>query len=178
MSNSEENSPETMLYPQIALELAEMVRVDQDMRERSQKEEGFWDYEIDKKNTERMKEIIAEIGWPTRTKVGEEGMKDAWLLVQHADHDVEFQRQCLVLMHAENPGEVRKRDIAYLTDRIRVNEGNLQVYGSQFDDEGGVFTPKPIEDEERVDERRKEMELGTLEEGVAEMHEKYEEIRP
>jgi hypothetical protein len=173
MTNSQEGSPEVVEYPKIVAELEERVRIDQEMRTRWQKKEKPWDEKVDKTNTERMKEIVAEIGWPTRTKVGEEGMKDAWLLVQHADRDVEFQKQCLELMKLEDLGEVRKGDIAYLTDRVRVNEGKLQVYGSQFNDEGGVFTPKPIEDVERVDERRKEMELGTLEEGIAEMYEKY-----
>ena len=150
-----------------------MVRVDQEMRTKNIKDAEFWDEEIDRKNTERMKEIISEIGWPTRTKVGEKGMKDAWLLVQHADHDLEFQRQCLELMQAENSDEVGKKNLAYLVDRVRVNEGRLQLYGSQFGEKDGVFVPKPIEDEEHINERRKEMDMGTMAEGIAEMNEKY-----
>lgn len=168
------NLPETMLYPQISSELEEMVRVDQEMRKKNIRDEEFWDEKIDRKNTERMKEIIAEIGWPTRTKVGEIGMKNAWLLVQHADHDLEFQKQCLELMQSENPNEVGKKNLAYLIDRVRLHEGRPQLYGSQFTGEKGKFIPRPIEDEERVDERRKEMGMDTLAEGIAEMNEKYD----
>ncbi len=172
MQNPSE-SVENILYPQIATELEDMVRIDQEMRHKHNEDSEFWDEDIDRKNTERMKEVIAEIGWPTRTKVGEIGMKNAWLLVQHADHDLEFQRQCLELMRAENLDEVGKKNFAYLVDRIRVNEGKPQLYGSQFTNEDGKFIPRPIEDKEHVDERRKEMDMGTLEEGIAEMYEKY-----
>lgn len=177
MPNNEEKLPEIMTHPEIALELAERARADQKMRTRWTEEKIFLDEDdnFDKESAEWMKKIIAEIGWPTISKVGEIGAHDAWLLVQHADHDVEFQKQCLELMKAEKSGEVWKRDIAYLTDRILVNEKKLQMYGSQFNDDDGVFTPKPIEDGEHVDERRKEMELGTLQEGIAEMYEKYKE---
>jgi hypothetical protein len=164
---------ENASFPQIALELEEMVSVDQEMRKKNLADDEFWDKEIDRKNTERMKLIIKEIGWPTRTKVGERGMKDAWLLVQHADHDLEFQRQCLELMLAEDPDEVGRRNIAYLTDRVLVNEGKPQLYGSQFTGTSGAFIPKPVEDMEHINDRRKEMGLSNIEEGIAEMNEKY-----
>ncbi len=76
-------------------------------------------------------------------------------------------------MQSENPDEVGRKNLAYLIDRVRVNEGSPQLYGSQFTSETGKFIPRPIENEEHVDERRREMEMGTLKEGIAEMNEKY-----
>jgi len=112
-----------------------------------------------------MKELIAEHGWPTKSMVGGDGTRSAWLLVQHADHDLPFQRKCLALMEGlKDTGEVSSGDLAYLTDRVRVNAGEPQVYGTQFHIVEGVRQPQPITDREQVDERRKSMGLSTLQE--------------
>jgi len=55
---------------------------------------------IDQHNTERLKQIVAEHGWPGRSLVGEDGADAAWLLAQHADRDLAFQKQCLDLLRA------------------------------------------------------------------------------
>jgi hypothetical protein len=51
-----------------------------------------------------------------------------------------------------------------LEDRIRMLEGGLQLYGTQFDwDENGEMSPYPaIEDPGHVDERRRAIGLGSL----------------
>jgi hypothetical protein len=120
-----------------------------------------------------MKEIIKQIGWPTVSKVGKEISSSAWLLVQHADHDVEFQKECLELMKAEPETEVSKKDIAYLEDRICVNEDCPQIYGTQFTEKEGRFMPRVIENMENLNERRKSVGLDTLEENIRRMEEKY-----
>ena len=53
-------------------------------------------------------------------------------------------------------------DIAYLADRVLCGAGKKQKYGTQVTLKEGEFTPKPIEDEEHVDERRKELGLEPL----------------
>lgn len=150
-----------------------MCEVDQDMRERSLNDDSLWDESVDLRNTMRMKEIVSEIGWPTADKVGEIAASQAWLLVQHADHDVAFQKECLALMKAAEPGQVSLRDIALLEDRVRVNSGEPQLYGTQFRQEGGKHVPQPIEDAANVNERRKAMSLDTFEENIARMYERY-----
>src|SRR4051794_26575249 len=50
--------------------------------------------EIDRDNTDRMKEIVKK-GWPGKSLVGRDGAQAAWILVQHADHDRSFQKECL-----------------------------------------------------------------------------------
>lgn len=147
-------------FPKKAEEIERMFVVDQDMREKSFDDDSVWNEEVDNKNTEAMKQVVAEIGWPTVSKVGKEASHDAWLLVQHADHDPKFQQECLALMKQESESEVSPVDIAYLEDRIRVNTGQGQVYGTQFhetrNDAGNVvrYEPRPIEDPDHLDERR------------------------
>lgn len=117
---------------------------------------------LDRRNTARMREIVSERGWPDQRLVGTDGADAAWLLVQHAD-DLEFQRRCLDLMEkAAATGLDRWANFAYLTDRIRISEGNPQLYGTQFREQAGKLVPLPIEDEDHVDDRRHEMGLPLL----------------
>ena len=133
---------------------------------------GSWDTEIDKRNTVRMKEIVAVHGWPTISKYGEEAAHAAWLLVQHADEDSKFQEEVLALMKNLPDVEVSKQDIAYLEDRVRVNTGRPTLYGTQFyNDEQGVLAPRPIEDKDRLDERRAATGLGSFAEYEKEIQE-------
>jgi len=118
---------------------------------------------VDARNTARMHEIVEEYGWPTKSMVGGDGTRSAWLLVQHADMDVAFQRKCLALMRPRlADGQVSPADVAYLTDRVRVNEGEPQVYGTQFHLKDGQRQPRPIEEPEKVDERRASMGMKPL----------------
>lgn len=50
--------------------------------------------------------------------------------------------------------EVSSANIAYLEDRVRVNHGLPQLYGTQFYKEGELFGPRPIEDIANLDARR------------------------
>jgi hypothetical protein len=166
-------SPEQKLA-RFAEEIKRMCAVNQDLRERNlESGDEYWDDNVDVENTERMKEIVQSIGWPTISKVGAEIASNAWLLIQHADHDVEFQEHCLELMKEADEGDVNKQNIAYLEDRIRVNQGRGQIYGTQFKQENQQHIPLPIEDEENVNSRRAEMGMGQLSEQIELMCEKY-----
>lgn len=119
--------------------------------------------EIDKANTEWLKAIVQQHGWPRKSLVGADGAHNAWLLVQHADHDRTFQKKCLDLMRdLATLGEVSASDVAYLTDRVLVADGKKQRYGTQFHTVKGKLEPKPIEDEFNVDKRRKAAGLPTM----------------
>lgn len=76
--------------------------------------------------------ILRRHGWPTLSAVGDDAAQGAWLIVQHADDDLPWQREALALMEALIPSdEVRKSDIAFLRDRIAHNEHRPQIYGTQ-----------------------------------------------
>ncbi|MGW3421577.1 DUF6624 domain-containing protein [Streptomyces phaeochromogenes] len=117
---------------------------------------------IDADNTAWVKTVIAKHGWPGFSLVGSQGADDAWLLVQHADRDPEFQRQALdLLISAVEAGEAPARHLAYLTDRVLVSEGKPQLYGTQYTDEGDILQPRPVQDLKGLDERRVAMGLDT-----------------
>jgi uncharacterized protein len=121
---------------------------------------------IDRKNTEWLEKIVDQYGWPGQALVGAEAAGAAWLLVQHADANVTFQKRCLKLMREAPKGDVRPQHIAYLTDRILVHEGKAQVYGTQAQGQGSDLKLMPISDEANVDNRRALAGLGPLSEYI------------
>lgn len=110
---------------------------------------------IDAENTRWLGEVLDARGWPGRTLVGEDGADASWLLAQHADRDPGRQREFLdALRGAVAQGEASPGNLAHLEDRVRVNAGQPQLYGTQFTVTGDDFGPCPIEDPPRLDERR------------------------
>jgi hypothetical protein len=118
--------------------------------------------EEDQKNLRWMKGIVGKHGWPGKSLVGVIGAQNAWLLVQHADADRDFQELCLKQMQAKPPGEVEPRHLAYLTDRVLVGRGKKQKYGTQAEFRNGKAVPSPIDEEATVDQRRKAVGLEPL----------------
>lgn len=166
LNNIEDNNN----YEQIANELFEMRRVDQEMRAivsehiHDGRFNEFFDKNIDIENTIKLKEIVKNIGWPTISNVGKNASNAAWLLVQHADHDTEFQKDCLSKMISLPESDINPRNIAYLDDRIKTREGVLQLYGTQVrykeDKTAELF---PVFDVENLNNRRAEKGMEPIE---------------
>ncbi|GAA2071809.1 hypothetical protein GCM10009801_23850 [Streptomyces albiaxialis] len=105
---------------------------------------------------DRLREILRAHGWPTDPEAAEA----AWLLAQHADRQLDVQRLALRLLQeavrAGAAGEDGARQAAFLDDRLAVNEGREQSYGTQIGgitDEGAPV-PWPVADPEGMDTRR------------------------
>lgn len=129
---------------------------------------------LDQANTAWLKGIVRERGWPGRSLAGDDGATAAWLLVQHADHDPAFQRECLDLMtKAVERGDASAAYWAYLTDRVLRAERRPQRYGTQFTIGPQGLQPQSLEDPEGVDERRASVGLGPLDDYRRQMAEQY-----
>ena len=114
-------------------------------------------------NTPFLKAHVARDGWPGLSRVGKRGALFAWLIVQHADHAPEFQLQMLHLMEPlVDKGEVERWTYAYLYDRVNVNLGLPQRYGSQYHCVNGVLELEPLERPDEVDVLRKQMGMPPL----------------
>ena len=155
-------------------ELLSMVAVDQAMRDTYQTT-NEWDATVDETNTARLKEIIEQQGWPTVSMVGGKGASAAWLLAQHADKDPAFQEKCLALMRELPEDEVILWNIALFEERVRMNTGRPQLYGTQFKMSEGNFGPGPFEDEEHLEERRTAVGLESFEDYSREIRDMYDE---
>ncbi|MBO9577007.1 MAG: hypothetical protein J7494_14845 [Sphingobium sp.] len=124
-------------------------------------------------NTEWLKKIVAEKGWPKISDVGEGAALRAWLMVQHADADPVFQLQVLRLMEPLlAKGDVSKSNYAYLYDRIMLKLNGKQRYASQMMCENGKRQPSPLEDEHAVERYRSEMGMPALVEYMKQMDER------
>jgi hypothetical protein len=89
-------------------------------------------------HADRLTGILDEHGWPDW---GPEAAYAAWKIAQHADRQLDVQRRVLALIEdAAEPG-VGAREIAMLRDRVLVNEGRDQIYGTQV---AGVVDGKPV----------------------------------
>jgi hypothetical protein len=134
----------------------------------------------DGQNLPWLRQVIADVGWPGKSLVGEDGAHAAWLLAQHADSDPAFQRRCLdLLTAAAERGEATIRQQAYLTDRVLLHEGKPQEYGTQAIARDGRFEARKLRDPDHVDERRASVGLDSLAEYLARMaaHHAPESIR-
>ncbi len=108
---------------------------------------------VDRANLEHLRNVIASDGLPTLPMVGTRGMNAFWILVQHADGDVALQDRVLKALSNNSQG-LPPDQIALLTDRVLINQGKAQRYGSQFHRVNGAFVLDPVEDEAHLAERR------------------------
>jgi len=124
-------------------------------------EDGFL---VDKKNRTRLKEIIEEYDFPTKKLVGKDAMSGIFIMIQHSDEDKEWQKSQLKnIQEAVKKGDMNGQSYAYLFDRIKINEGSPQYYGTQFskvDPANKIVELFETEDIENLNRRR--MEIGMM----------------
>lgn len=144
---------------QLRNKLLLLAKKDQEMRAR-----GKWNLAVDKKNLQELRKIIEHHGWPKISDVGIEGSEAAWLIAQHADFDLQFQIEALrMIKERAKKQEAPLHQIAYLTDRVLVNQGKKQIFGTQFyKTKRGNFKLKPVRSLKNIDKRRVKFNLPPL----------------
>jgi hypothetical protein len=118
------------------------------------------------RHTPILKTIINKYGYPTFEKVGAESSSNFFVLIQHSDQDVAFQSKMLGLIKKQvYKKQVNGYNYAMLFDRVQLNNGKEQLYGTQLDyDQMGNAFPKRLKDKENVNKRRSKFGLNKLEE--------------
>jgi len=168
-------------------ELLEMERLDRSVRadlvERGELHTGRYHPEmqvVHERNNMRIRAILETIGWPGRSLVGDDGCRAAGFVVQHAILDPDLQRRGVELLtEAVAKHEAEPSMLALLTDRVLMQEGQPQLYGTQYigAKQGGV-EPWPIANPETVDERRRAVGLPPLAENTARLNaQQRQEVR-
>ena len=153
--------------------LETMVKADQELREEVGLNQILSDslqskmQDLNKQNAETLKKIVKQCGWPTRKNYNGIVATQAWLIVQHADHDLEFQKEVIEILKVQvKKGDGGARELAYLTDRVNVSEGKLQTYGTQFMvlESGKVVLPEKDQlNKKYLNKKRKEIGLESIE---------------
>lgn len=161
-----------MKHPGLRAELLALEADDESTRERlAATGDLFLGYHPDmeavhRKNALRLREITEDHGWPGHSLVGKDGATAAWRIVQHAIGEPALVRWFFPLLEdAVRNGAAEATQLAMLVDRIRVNEGRPQLYGTQYDwsTDGHWMAPiGDIEDVEHLETRRRAVGLGPM----------------
>lgn len=112
-------------------------------------------------------------GWIDIDRFGEDVSSYAWLIAQHADDYPNIQKDILARMEPYlETGGVSRENYAFLWDRVAVNTGGLQRYGTQPDWTcvDGEMKLRAMEEPSQVNERRAAMGMGTVEDGLERMN--------
>jgi hypothetical protein len=162
----------------VAEELSRILQDDQKYRMRmneveakygmnSEQMKKLWDSAkiTDNANIKKVTAILNKYGWLGPEEAGEDGNIALFLVIQHADEEV--QKKYLPMMReAVKNGKAQPSSLALLEDRVALAMGKKQIYGSQLaiDDKTGRTYFSPIEDEANVNKRRAEVGLEPIEE--------------
>jgi hypothetical protein len=108
-----------------------------------------------------LRAILAEHGWPGRSLVGNDGCRAAWLIAQHGSSEPAFRAECeAALATAVEAGEARPGQLAALRDRMELEAGRPQLYGTHLEPDGdGWRAVRGLVDEVAVDLRRSQLGL-------------------
>jgi len=111
--------------------------------------------------------ILDKYGWPGQYSIGSRGIA-IFLVLQHADLSVQ-EKYLPEITAGVNAGDLDADKLALFEDRIAVNRGHCQTYGSQigFDKKSKQHYVLPVIDPEHVDERREKIGLEPISDYVA-----------
>ncbi len=119
---------------------------------------------VDADNTAWLLKTIADVGWIDAGRFGPEAANAAFLIVQHSG-DVLLMNTVLPLIEEDvKAGAVDPQNFALLFDRLQLNLGRKQRFGTQIgaDPDSGDPIVFPLEDPEHVEEIRREIGLFPL----------------
>lgn len=132
--------------------------------------------ETDSLNYFELKSILDTFGFPGFNLVGEDYSNSFWNIIQHQDNNLEFQKFALDKMKKEvDRNNASKLYFAYLIDRVKINSGEEQIYGTQMqlNSDSTSYEPKPVIDQENLDKRRAEVGLIPISEYIDTMNKRY-----
>lgn len=108
--------------------------------------------------------LVPEEGWFTPDQYGEQASSAAFLIIQHSNVD-QWRRFVPILEPLALAGKIDGQDYGLMYDRLAVNEGRPQRYGTQMTCKAGkvVIDWENIEDPANADARRADLGIpGTL----------------
>ena len=125
-------------------------------------------------NLIRIEEIIAKQGYPGKTLVGEPTNEAAWYVIQHSKKIAYYYP---MIQEAGASNEIPFTKVAMMQDRMLMQEGKEQLYGTQVSGQY-ILNPTtgkkefwycvwPIQNAESVNELRKEAGFATTVEEYA-----------
>ncbi|MCE3278422.1 MAG: hypothetical protein K0S44_613 [Bacteroidetes bacterium] len=117
----------------------------------------------DSLNLIKVEYILSKYGWLGVNEIGSQCNTTLFMVIQHSDQP--HQEKYLPIMRlAVKNGKAQAHHLALLEDRILLQQGKKQIYGSQlsWNLKTNQYYLAPLEDPDNVDKRRKEAGLEIL----------------
>jgi len=173
-AEKEEIQEKVAFNQELANELKKMAEIDQiaayipqgKYKKLSEAEWNSFKDSVFTTHQKRIKEIFDQNGFVGFDLAGKEGSVNFWLMVQHSDHNPKFQKEVLEKMKIEvDKGNAPPSNYGLLVDRVKLNTGQKQVYGTQvaYNLKTGQAYPKKLADSVTVNDRRKSIGLEPIE---------------
>jgi hypothetical protein len=111
---------------------------------------------FDRTALERALYVIDTYGWLGKSQIGSVANQTLFLMVQHAENPQVRKKYFPMLEKSAKAGQSSMSDLASMQDRMLVDAGKKQLYGTQRTLKGKVY---PVEDLEHLNQRRREVGL-------------------
>ncbi|MGB3547454.1 MAG: DUF6624 domain-containing protein [Saprospiraceae bacterium] len=157
-----EEGPELRAVPIDCVNKASILQAVFDSDQKIRQENRF-DPKADHANLEIIAGLIDQCGVPNKEEVDEEQMAGIWAVLQHANN--RYRKQYLPQLEAAaERGDIEWGTIAMMKDRVLVEDGQPQIYGTQVatDPVTGANELSPLWEPEYVNQRRAAAGMGPL----------------
>lgn len=125
------------------------------------------------KNTARLCAILKQYGWPTAALVGHDGVDAAFYVLRNGSTGSLKVDLIPAIVAAVTRGDISRPEFAGFVDRLRLEAGLKQLFGTQATIRDGLLVLFPIEAERDLDARRKQYELPPLADYLQFLEAKY-----
>lgn len=141
--------------------LEKVYQVDQDNR----KGGSVANTNIDKENQQIVVSTIEKCGFPSVEKHGNRSVEAVFFVIQHAGKSLR-EKYFAQIKKSADQGDLQWSKVALMEDRMLMDRGEKQKYGSQVQKKNGSdkWNLYPIEDPQNVNKRRAQVGLGPIEE--------------
>jgi hypothetical protein len=121
--------------------------------------------DIDKENQQLVVSAIEKCGFPSVEKHGYKSVEAVFLIIQHAGKSLR-EKYFPQIKKSAHQGDLQWSTVALMEDRMLMDRGEKQKYGSQVEKKNGSdkWSLYPIEDPQNVNKRRAQVGLGPIEE--------------
>lgn len=123
---------------------------------------------LDKENQRIVLSMIQKCGFPSPPLVDKEGLETIFYVIQHGSRSMraKYYNNFLKLC---NDGQFNKSLLILMEDRILVESGKKQKYGTQFLKTGQQWELYPVDHIDSVTKRRQEMGMEPVEQSLKRM---------
>ncbi len=167
--NKQQSGENTETYLRYKTELKKILYLDQKYRLLSDSLEQIYEWDSDTLQeiykTEHIQDslnligierIIAEIGWPKRSVLGDSASDAAFLVLQHCGKAAIMQKYLQIMIESANKNDLAWSNLALYIDRIKMLKSEKQIYGTQivYNDSLQKLMVYPVEDMKNIDSLR------------------------